>query len=525
MNKSFFRWGLITALTLLMFSCHKTADTHQNLIPKDADFVLAIKSAQIAEKAKLSSEENIKLFREFADEIYDQKNKKEFIDFINNPERSGIDFEAPIYLFSSFPEEGSDLSFFGISFRCNDEIEESLSEESEMQFDKELAGFKIYKDQDDRDFVLAIRGEEGLALVFLNQKSEEKLQKILEQTKENSFASTKTFAKINETQEDIELVLNYSSILKLYTQQKAFTEAPAQKEILELMKQGASLKALYYTLGINAEKGALKVIGDIYSEDQKTQKIIEDFSKNVPNSKNKFFDFIPKNSLFSFNLSIHGASVWRQIQKLHPNAFPNTQKQYEELSEAIDIELEDIFKALEGDFTGALSGSLIDFEQKNIDFRIYLEMGNKETVIKIINKVIEDKDIESIKTGENQYLIDTEVPIRFGIKDDVFFFTTKRLDSVDELFEEVNPNIKESRYADQLLNKRASMLIDVAKIVNMTKPFMGFVLPAELINRLEEIDYLSFSNTDKLTQAEILLKLKNDKNPYALLLDLIREIE
>ncbi len=530
MKKLLLRLGLLTALTLAMFSCDKQ-DQHQNLIPKDADLVFTLQPAQIAEKANLSSEENIKMLEKLVEKSGNEEVSAQLIKLIKHPEESGIDVKAPVYCFMNLPKEGQSEGLFALSLKLKsaDDFRDVFRKlDPEKTFEEgEVAGFQTLKTAKDDTFIIATKDNEGLLLGGDSSELNAKLKAILEQKEADSFASTKLFAKVKEAKDDFSCVMNCGTLLD---NASIFKHMPRQQRaMLDASTKDFPLDEAYYIFGLNAEKGALKLSTESYSENEKVQEMFEKTEDLFPKSDDEFLKLLPKNSLFTFNLSVDGAKCWDFMNEYHPSLAEKLQEATKEELDKLGVSLEECVKSFDGDIAFSLAGSMNDFMQSRADMRLFAELDKTDVAVKLINLLVEEnkRSINFHKLGDNQYSFrdfrnPISLPARFGLKDDVFFLSTQPVDNVDALFEATQPNIKESRFADKITGKRVSIVYNLSDIISLAKPFMSMGLSADVISLLEEMDYLSMTNTDEITKTETTLKLKNDKNPYALLLDLAR---
>ncbi len=536
MKKLFLRLGLIASLSFALFSCNEASDSHQNLIPKDADIVLAMHPHQIAEKAELSDSKNAELINRVVESIANDELAEQLKELIKNPEKSGLDVEAPVYGFMNFSEEKQEPEFLALALKLKsaDDFKKvffnlNATENKELE-EGEISGFKTLKIKGVDEFVIATKENQGLIFGGNPKHSLANLKAILEQKEDNSFASTELFAKMNETQEDFEAAINYGKLAKSIQNAPMYRNNALYTEMLEEVEGTFPLNEIYYLFALNSEKGALKFTTDIYSENDKVDEILEQSSKMIPEADGTFLNKLPKNALYVVNFALDGSEIWEFAQKYYPKAIAKAEeeaKKDKDLGE-IGVTIEDIVKSFDGDAAFSLAGTMAGFQQEKADMRAFVELGNTETAVKLLNKFLEEFGTSDKleKITENQYVFMGDMPVRFGLKDDVFFVGTKEVENVDGLFEDLDPNIKASNFGSKLEDKRVAMVVNISGIVELAKPFLGFVIPSvEAINSLEELDYLSMTNTDKLSQTETILKLKNDKNPYALLLKIARELK
>ncbi len=532
MKKLFLRLGLITALSLALFSCDK-ADQHQNLIPKDADAVLMINPAQIAEKAELSSSENAELINNFVESFNDNAFKAQIKELIKNPEKSGLDVKAPIYGFMNFPKKGEkELEFLALTFKLKSAedfraVIQKLNPDSKF-VESDIAGFKTIKPEGVEEFVIATKDNQGLLLGGEAKKLEANLKAILEQKEDASFATTEVFAKMNETKEDFEAVVNYGKFAEsMQENTKVYATNPFASLVLEEGRKAFPLNEVYYLFALNSEKGALKLSTDLFSKNEKFAELLEQSAEMSPEAKDTFLDKLPKNAFFALNFALNGEKIWEFAQKHYPKTMAEAQEQSKDDLAEIGVTLEDIIKVFEGDIAFSIAGTVTGIQRGEFDARTFIELSNKETAVKLLDKLTAEEGISYLfdKVGENQYLFKGgSTPVLFGLKDNVFFLGSKQNEGVDGLFAEAKPNIKESSFGNQIQHKRVAMIINVSEILRLAKPTMGFMFNALPITQLEQIDYVALTNTDKLGQAEMVLKLKNDQNPYVLLLEMARKL-
>ncbi len=533
MKKFFLRLGVITTLSLALFSCDKATDEYQNLIPKDADIVLAINPAQIAEKADLSSSENAQFINNAVESMGNNGTAAQLKEIIKNPEKSGLDVEAPIYGFMNFSKENHEPEFlaFSLKLKSADDfraVVKTLNPEAKV-IEGEMAGFKTIKLEGNDETIIATKEKQGLFLAGEPSRLQANLTAILNQKGDNAFASTELFAKMNETKEDFECVINYGKLSKAIQENAPmYRNNPLYTKMLEEGKAAFPLEEVYYILALNSEKGALKFTTDMYSKNEKFDELLEESGKIFPEADETFISKLPKNSLYAMNFAVNGAKLWDFIQKYYPKSIAEAEEKAKEDLAEIGVTIEDIVKSFDGDIAFAAGGSLAKLQQKKFDIRAFAELDNTDVAVKLLNKLIAEAGNSGkiSKIADNQYLLAEDMPVRFGLKDDVFFVGTKAVENTDALFEDADPNIKESSFGNKFDDQRVAMVINVSGIVEVVKPFLGFMVPSpNAIKSLEQIDYLSMTSGDKVTQSETVLKLKNDQNPYALLLELAREMK
>ena len=89
----------LAVLAIALSSCSKSK-VYEQVIPDDADFVIAISVDQLVKKSEIRSSEN-KALREVFFSDSNEKMSKVFKPIIEDPKKSGLDFSSPIYFFQT----------------------------------------------------------------------------------------------------------------------------------------------------------------------------------------------------------------------------------------------------------------------------------------------------------------------------------------------------------------------------------------------------------------------------------------
>ena len=102
-KKTISRLSVLAVLIVFLAACSKTSE-YTNVIPADASVVASINLKSLASKAGLDDKENEAAKQKLLEALKSGMNAATFQQLekvINNPGASGLDPEAPIYIFSS----------------------------------------------------------------------------------------------------------------------------------------------------------------------------------------------------------------------------------------------------------------------------------------------------------------------------------------------------------------------------------------------------------------------------------------
>ncbi len=573
MKKKILQITLLTALALALFSCSsdksskdKKENTEQSeklnsdgseaanaleiqelgeqeqpltaemLIPKDAMMVFSMNIGQIAEKADLFSDENIK----FLTDLLKQSGDKSLIDkvtpLLKNPKSSGLDINKPAYMFVELAQAKADYKhYMGMCFTLTDK-EDFLN----LIFNngdragiptREFAGFEVIETDISakENFLLATKGE--VAFFFVGEGNIQKLkgyaEAILEQKAEDSFATTKAYAKMIKKQEDFELSIELTRLAKAEAVLKELnnTYRISEEEAKNVLKNMSKYQDLYYIFGLNSEASALKLYFETYSSDNKYQTDINLAKEIMPLMKGELLKLIPENSLLSFAISLNGEKAWKNTKAQNPESIKVYEKKAERAIKALGCSFEELMRLFNGDAVFNMSLDPMRAMMGEVDARLLVETTDTELAAKILSNAAANAPIEKIrKLNKNQYVLSEKMDIHFGLKGNIIYFGTLAKNSdVNKLFEEAKPNITESRFAKEYNNKRFSFSFDMDKAITMIKPFVGQNIPAPVMSSLEKLDYLGISSGEEITKGVATLQLK-DSEPYSLLLGLAKEM-
>ena len=102
-KKTISRLSVLAVLIVFLAACSKTVE-YTNIIPADATVVTSINLKSLASKAGLNDKENEAAKQKVLEALKSGMNAATFQQLekvMNNPSESGIDVEAPVYVFTS----------------------------------------------------------------------------------------------------------------------------------------------------------------------------------------------------------------------------------------------------------------------------------------------------------------------------------------------------------------------------------------------------------------------------------------
>ncbi|GAB4130917.1 MAG: DUF4836 family protein [Raineya sp.] len=486
----------------------KKSPEHTKLIPKSAFAVVRLDVKQLTSKTvsldKLASEENLQQMGASKKEAEKaSKNIKKFLD-------SGIDFLNTIYLFSDETEKKS--KSFGLTFAIDNEDKFAKFIKDDA-FWKESDGAKKpeFKEEgkikfaifDDKESIIAWQGKSGVLLSKPNN-STANLKKLFETKESETLLSNANFKEFASKPYDVSVWLNLEKTSKLVGML-----ANAAMGIV-----GISDKDTYLIAGLNFEKGKMNIDTDYIGNESinkindkiANNNISSDLTKNIPVAK--------PSTGFSFALNLEGIL---QVAK-EKGILGELERSLKDL----DIQSEDLSKALTGDGFGVTSRVNFDAKRGDIpvDFIVSLGVKDKKAFESLMDKLNENTGKTITKEGD-VYI----APMNMGylvLKDKVAYITldSKLKDGIKEGKNELKGELKDNagKYASVIYIGK-EFFDALASSKNYQKEVLGKEFPLESVLFVSE----KMKNNKSKSQLKIEMSDKS-KNSLLTLIDLGKRI-
>ena len=198
----FFHFSVLAMLIVLISACSSKKPEYTNVIPSDASQVIAVNLKSLADKAGTKDKETKEALQKLTDALKSDMNAATFQQLekiMKNPSESGIDVEAPVYVFTSpsFP-----YSTAVAKIKSEDDLHASLEimvKEQICQPINEAAGYSFTT----MNGGLVAFNNSAVMLISVNgtsqiEKAKECITKLLKHTADNSIAKSGAFLKMEK---------------------------------------------------------------------------------------------------------------------------------------------------------------------------------------------------------------------------------------------------------------------------------------------------------------------------------------
>lgn len=304
-------------MVVAMVSCQKQYDT--GLIPANADMVMSIDIASLAEEAGFSESSAI----EFA---------KRYLKL--NTMEIGINFTEPALVFEL--ADGTVGALFSIydEEALSDFLTEYAKEDMATlpKTSGDLTMSKIY------NLVQVAYNDEMLLALYTNGQSDSKvkrqMQAMFDIKYEDSFFATEAYEKMEEIQ---------SNDVVLYTTMSSLPETIKNyyKSILPSNVKSSDIRAIS---SFDSEEGQLVVESKIFSEKEDAQKMLDQHRDAFHKICGEYIDKVPQESVVTLMAGVEGEKIFSLIKGI-----PSLSQQITMLEMAADIDIEGKIKEAQGD--------------------------------------------------------------------------------------------------------------------------------------------------------------------------------
>lgn len=506
--------SLFPALALLvvfMASCAKKAE-YTNAIPADATSVTSVHLNTLIEKAGLNDKDNEAMKQKLMEALKSEINAATFQQLekiIKNPSESGIDVNAPVYLFTSasFPyttvaAKVGNVNKLRSSLEVmeKEQLSQPVSEESGYQTALLTSG-NLLAFNESTALIISVRSTAKIDAAKLAAGS------LLKQTAEESINNMAGFKKMLKTKGDIAFFASMDAIPSLYARQIT-AGLPSQIELKDLMVIG----------GLTFEKGKIALHFENYSENEEVNALIKKQEKALKTLNYSFLSYFPESTLAFLNVGANGEELYTLLQD--NKEFRNN------LSVAEAGEMKKLFDSFDGD----ISVGLINVTMNSAPtFAAYAEVKNGDA----LKALYDNKDKlnlkgseDLIKLGENEYVYKTkDMNIFFGMHDKKMYATNDEL-LYKNIGKPLDKSVKDAAYVSDMKGKKVFFVINMDAIVELPVMKMMAAMGGEEMQTYfklaSRISYFEISGEDSTGRINLVLKDK-DVNALKQIVDFARQ--
>ena len=200
-KKMISRLSVLAVLIVFLAACSKTVE-YTNIIPADATVVTSINLKSLASKAGLNDKENEAAKQKVLEALKSGMNAATFQQLekvMNNPSESGIDVEAPVYVFTSpsFPYstavakiKSEDDLHASLEIMVKEQICQPINEAAGYSFTTMNGGLVAFNNS--AVMLISVKGTSQI------EKAKEGITNLLKQTTDNSIAKSGAFQKMEK---------------------------------------------------------------------------------------------------------------------------------------------------------------------------------------------------------------------------------------------------------------------------------------------------------------------------------------
>lgn len=502
---------VLALLVLLMTSCSKETE-YTNAIPADVSAAMSVNLNTLIEKAGLNGKDNEAMKQKLTDALKSEINAATFQQLekiIKNPSESGIDVDAPVYLFTStslpYPAV---LAKVGNVNKLRSSLE-AMEKEQLSQPVTDETGFQTARLTNGN---LLAFNETTALIISVRRTSQMDAAKttignLLKQTAKESGTQTSGFRKMLKTKGDITFFASMDAIPTSYARQIT-AGLPSQIELKDLMTVG----------GLSFEKGKIAMQFENYSENEEINALIKKQEKAITTLNTSLLPYFPESTLAFLNIGANGEEFYNLLQD--NREFRNNIS----VSEAGEV------KKLLSSFNGDISVGLINVTMNSLPtFVAYAEAKNKDVLKALYDNKSQLKlkrGTDLIKLGENEYVYKSkEMNVFFGIRDKKMYATNDEL-LYKNIGKPLDKSIKDTPYVNDMKGKSMFFVINMDAIVELPVVKMLAAMGGEEVQTYfklaSQVSYFEISGNGPTGQIDLILKDK-DVNALKQIVDFARQ--
>lgn len=396
--------SLCLLLSTVLYSCTGTVDeSYTNAIPADATMVASVNVKDLMAKAghkdfqpvrtvirSLYSEETLSLMPDVAEAV------------LAEPEKSGIDFDAPVYVFRQ-----SDGASFGIVMKVDNKEKVEAWVES----------------------TIGMPGGASVTFAHLAGNSlcvyEKNGSSVWQQpaAPEAQFNQSASFKKMKEMKGDLRYYCDTRELMKTYS-----------------IRAVSSLPPLYTETGIvgacNFDNGAASITAALVANTPEAEAALVAFKEAFRPSEGKFIDYLPESTTLFASVCGKGTDYFDYLTNMPYMG-------------STLISGHRFWKSMVGAIDGEAVIALTDMSDYGFSFIAYADLAPEVTEAQM-------KEILSRKSLHKMH---------WGVKDHCLYLTNDKALG-ENAFKKASPSLRKAEYGKQPDSKPVYMLADFAKIMS-----------------------------------------------------------
>lgn len=394
---------ILALAALVLCSCSKS--DYVNTIPSNASFVASVNLAEIANDADLANSKLLDLSKSGLSLLISGNSQDKIKGYIDNPADMGIDFREPAYAFKT------DGECYGMAMKVasKGDLQDFIDLLSEQGLcTKATEKDNVFNGRLLDDIVYAFNGNTLLLLSNLGDggtsMTKQMAVQLMAQDKDNSFASTPAFDKLESQRGDIKLYTNLAAL-----------PASFNNSVTALLPKNIKRSDLETVGSISFDKGSATLTSTIWSDNSEAQKLIKEASNNLHKIDGEFTDAPTEDFFLWATAGVNGEWLLNALKE---------DKEAKQMLFMIErgIDIEQMIRTIDGDFTVILPHSAFNLFDKQSDMMAFAQIKN--------SKFLDDVDywkqsmkeygmtMHNVGTHDYQLTLDDGTTVNWGVDDD-----------------------------------------------------------------------------------------------------------
>lgn len=498
----------LATLLLLASACSQKSE-YTNALPMQAETIIAIQPSELADKAEFDKTSLQKL-QDLLKKDTDAAMQEYWETLLNDPTQSGIDFEAPIYLFNIRPVVNS--GFIAAAKVADEANVQALVDALQKQ------GLVSGTTSTDGSYTLT----EGKLLMAYNASTllmlgaqqgpqvaalKDSIAGWMQQTETQSFASRPEFKQMQQQTGDIKAVYSYASLPKEYRSIAGYR-----------MPKDLDLTDLKFIAGLSFEKGSIDLHMAYHTDNEQIKSLLDKQNQVYRPVKNTFINYFPQSTLMLASAGLNGNALYDLLLEMTPMG--------EELS-AKDAEVvKQLLSMFEEDFTFGMVNFTLNKLPSLLAYATVKDAAPLKTLLdnpELKKQLGRGNDI--VQLDEDRYVWKSRnFNLFFGVQDKQFYATNDEL-LYRDLFKKCEPSVAQNEYAADIKGKNGFAVIDIEAVCQLPiikmLSGMGGGKYAAVLTVLDRIAYLKSENNE--TGNYVTLQLKDqDTNALKQIVELAK---
>ena len=477
----------ILFVVLFVTSCSN--DDYLNVIPKDVTVVASVDLAKMSKECDLGSSSVLDDLKKNMDGTVSKEGQKQAKKYLDDPQSTGIDFSAPIYMFIMQNYTG------GMTMKVSDKdgLEQFLSflqKEGMALKPVERYGIMMGSIFDDCDYAftsstfMLIAGTEGI-----NRNGRRKLLARLSKLDKNDrFVGLPAYDRMKKNSDkDINIHMSLAAL--------PFDKIPT---LTPLLPKGVSAKDVEISSYLSFEDGRAVISNTIYGKSEKAQKVLEEADKHMRKLEGRYVSVPAEDFCVWMSLGVDGEWLLKECKKNESG-----RQMLLLLGQAIGVD--EIMRSIDGDVTMTLNGNLLkQFVCGKFDLSLVARLKDTKFLDDVPDwqRSARDKGMNMTCTGGTNYFVESpQISFFWGVEDKDFYVTASKA---------LYDNLKSKR--SNVIASRLAEIKESQSYVYVNLDLLDYELDAseELKKRIKAFKALVIRSTSS-THSEFCLELRDKK--------------